>query len=106
MSIGELREGPLHAAVKDWYARPGDRAEVPHGGYVIDLVRGDELIEVQTAGSPRLKPRLAALLAPPPMPIAPPVCAQGRIARVDERGGVAAARRSPLRGGVLDVCAE
>ena len=106
MSIGELREGPLHAAIKDWYARPGDRAEVPHGGFVIDLVRGDELIEVQTAGFHRLKAKLDALLDTHPMTIVHPVCAQRRIVRVDEQGEVVAARRSPLRGGVLDVCAE
>src|SRR3954469_6076153 len=106
MSIGELREGPLHAAIKDWYARPGDRAEVPYGGFVIDIVRGDELIEVQTAGFHRLKAKLDALLDAHAMTIVHPVCAQRRIVRVDEHGEVVAARRSPLRGGVLDVCAE
>src|SRR3954470_6160482 len=106
MSIGELREGPLHAAIKHWYAQPGDRAEVPYGGYVIDLVRGDELIEVQTAGFHRLKAKLDALLDAHPMTIVHPVCAQRRIVRVDEHGEVVAARRSPLRGGVLDVCGE
>jgi len=39
--IGVLRERHLHAAVKRWYAEPGDREEVPVDGYVIDLVRGD-----------------------------------------------------------------
>src|SRR5689334_24634879 len=106
MSIGELREGPLHAAIKDWYARPGDRAEVPFGGFVIDLVRGDELIEVQTAGFHRLRSKLDALLDAHPMTIVHPVCAQRRIVRVDAHGEVLAARRSPVRGGVLDVCAE
>ena len=106
MSIGELREGPLHAAIKDWYARPGDRAEVPYSGFVIDLVRGDELIEVQTAGFHRLKAKLDALLDAHPMTIVHPVCAQRRIVRVDANGEVVAARRSPLRGNVLDVCAE
>lgn len=106
MAIGELREGPLHAALKDWYARPGDRAEVPYGGFVIDLVRGDELIEVQTAGFHRLRAKLDALLDTHPMTIVHPVCARRRIVRVDANGEVVAARRSPLRGGVLDVCAE
>ena len=48
--IGTLRERPLHASLKRWYAEPGDRAEVAVDGYVIDLVRGDLLIEVQTRG--------------------------------------------------------
>src|SRR3954470_12793929 len=104
MSIGELREGPLHAAIKDWYARPGDRAEVPYGGFVIDIVRGEELIEVQTAGFHRLKGKLDALLDAHPMTIVHPVCAQRRIVRVDEHGEGVAARRSPLRGGGLAGC--
>ena len=37
--IGTLRERPLHAALKRWYALPGDRAEHAVDGYVIDLVR-------------------------------------------------------------------
>ena len=39
--IGVMREGPLHAAVKELLARPGDRVEVPVGRFVIDLVRAD-----------------------------------------------------------------
>src|SRR3954451_13073360 len=46
--IGELREGPLHRALKEWLSAPGDAFEVPVEGYVIDLVRADgELVEVQ-----------------------------------------------------------
>jgi hypothetical protein len=40
------------------------------------------------------------------MTIVHPVCARRRIVRVDAHGEVVAARRSPVRGGVLDVCAE
>lgn len=38
--IGTLNEKPLHAALKGWYARPGDRFEVPVDGYLVDIVRG------------------------------------------------------------------
>jgi len=49
-AIGSLNENPLHAAVKAWYAHPGDRLEAAVDGYVVDLVRADgELVEVQTA---------------------------------------------------------
>jgi hypothetical protein len=49
--IGAIGEGPLHAAIKAILARPGDRLEVPLGGFVVDLVRADgELVEVQTGG--------------------------------------------------------
>jgi hypothetical protein len=39
--IGTLREGVLHAQLKSWYRKPGDRLEVRVAGYVVDVVRGD-----------------------------------------------------------------
>ena len=62
-SIGTMRERHLHASLKQWYAEPGDRAEIPVDGYVIDLVRGDLLIEIQTRGFSGMRPKLAAMLA-------------------------------------------
>jgi hypothetical protein len=62
-TIGVLREGPLHAAVKAMLAGPGDRLEVPVGRFVIDMVRADgELVEVQTGGFGPLGAKLDALL--------------------------------------------
>ncbi len=47
-TIGSLNEKSLHAALKAWCLQPGDQTEVPVDGYIIDIVRGDLLIEVQT----------------------------------------------------------
>jgi hypothetical protein len=102
--IGVLREGPLHAAIKAWCARPGDRAEVPVGRFVIDLVRADgELVEIQTGGFSPLGPKLDALLDDHVMRIVHPVAAERRIVRVDDHGEVTASRRSPLRSGAPAV---
>jgi hypothetical protein len=102
--IGVLREGPLHAAVKELCARPGDRTEVALDGFVIDLVRADgELVEIQTGGFAPLGPKLDALLDAHRMRIVHPVAARRRIVRVDEHGEVLSVRRSPRRGETLDV---
>jgi hypothetical protein len=102
--VGELREGPLHAALKRWLAQPGDRLEVPVEGYVIDLVRASgELVEVQTGGFSPLRAKLDALLDRHPMRIVHPVAAERRIVRVDEDGAVVSQRRSPLRPGAAAV---
>ena len=91
-----LREGPLHASIKDWCARPGDRAEVRIERWVIDLVRADgELVEVQTGGFGPLGPKLDALLDGHRMRIVHPVPAERRILRVDDDGEVVRERRSP-----------
>jgi hypothetical protein len=96
--IGELREGPLHAAVKAYLAEPGDRVEVPVGRFVIDLVRADgELVEVQTGGFTALGRKLDALLDEHRVRVVHPVAAERRIVRVDDHGEVLGSRRSPKR---------
>lgn len=96
--IGVLREGPLHAAVKEALGRPGDRFEVAVGRFVIDLVRADgELVEVQTGGFGPLGAKLDTLLDDHRVRIVHPVPAERRIVRVDEHGEVLSARRSPRR---------
>jgi hypothetical protein len=103
-SIGVLREGPLHAALKAVLAQPGDRLEVPVGRFVIDLVRADgELVEVQTGGFGALGNKLDALLDEHRVRIVHPVAAERRIVRIDEHGGVPSVRRSPRRATALEV---
>jgi hypothetical protein len=103
-TIGVLREGPLHAAVKALLAEPGDRLEVPVGRFVIDIVRADgELVEVQTGGFGALGGKLDALLDEHRMRIVHPVAAERRIVRVDADGEVLSARRSPKRATAVAV---
>lgn len=105
--IGTLRETPLHASLKAWYARPGDRVEVPVGGFVIDLVRGDLLIEVQTSGFASMKAKVATLLdAGHRIRIVHPVPVDKWIVRVDGDGKELGRRRSPKHGTTTDVFAE
>jgi hypothetical protein len=103
-TIGVMREGPLHAAVKALLAQPGDRLEVPVGRFVIDLLRSDgELVEVQTGGFGALGSKLDALLDEHRMRIVHPVAAERRIIRVDAHGQVLGARRSPKRATAVAV---
>jgi hypothetical protein len=60
--IGTLREKPLHASLKKWYAGPGDLVELPVHGFVIDLVREDLLIEIQTRDFSSMKQKATTLL--------------------------------------------
>lgn len=102
--IGTLAEGPLHAALKQWLSRPGDRFEVPVDRWVVDLVRADgELVEIQTGGFAPLGPKLDGLLDQHRMRIVHPVPAVRRIVRVDADGVILSERRSPKKAGVLEV---
>jgi hypothetical protein len=103
-SIGVMREGRLHAALKALLAQPGDRVEVPVGRFVIDVVRANgELVEVQTGGFGPLGAKLDSLLDEHRVRIVHPVAARRRIVRVDEHGEVVSSRESPKRGTALEV---
>lgn len=102
--IGVLREGPLHAALKQALALPGDEVEVPVGRFQIDIVRaGGELVEIQTGAFAPLAPKLDALLDLHPFRIVYPVPERRRIVRVDSAGEVLSARCSPRRGSALEI---
>jgi hypothetical protein len=77
---------------------------VPVGRFVIDLVRTDgELVEVQTGGFGPLGAKLDALLDEHRMRIVHPIAAERRIVRMDEKGEVLGARRSPQRSTAVAV---
>ena len=105
--IAVYREGPLHASIKRWYARPGDRVEVAVDGYVIDLVRGRRLIEIQTRGFSGVKPKIAALLANGHrVRIVHPLAVDRWIVTVDHDGTVLTRRRSPRHATLADLAPE
>jgi len=105
--MGTLREQPLHAALKEWYARPGDRIEVPVDGYVIDLLRGDLLIEIQTRGFAGMKAKVATLVAGGHrVRVVHPIAVDRWIVNIDENGLVLSRRRSPKHGSAADVASE
>jgi len=105
--IGTLRERPLHASLKRWYAEPGDRTEVAVDGYVIDLVRGDLLIEVQTRGLSSARHKVAALLGRGHrVRVISPIAVDTWIVKFDGEGHVLSRRRSPRHGAASDVFAE
>jgi hypothetical protein len=103
--IGTLREGPLHAALKEWYMEPGDVAEQPVDGLVVDLVRNDLLIEIQTGGFSPLKKKLDRLLPEHRVRIVHPVAIDTWIVRIGEGGELLSRRKSPKHAQVVDVFA-
>lgn len=105
--IGTLREKHLHAALKRWYSRPGDRIEVPVDRYVADLVRDDLLIEIQTRGFSSMKQKVAALLELGwRVRIVHPIAMDRWIVKIDVDGTEIGRRRSPRHGTPIDVFAE
>ncbi len=99
-------EKHLHAELKAWLARPGDCLEESIDGYVIDLVRGDLLMEVQTRSFGKLKAKLEALLPLHPVRLIYPVTLEKWIRRETADGSLVGRRRSPKHGRVEQIFGE
>lgn len=105
--VGVLNEKPLHASLKAWYAQPGDRFEVPIDGSVIDIVRGELLIEIQTRSFSALRRKLDRLVAAHPVRLVYPIAAEKWIVRLaDDGAAVLGRRKSPQRGAPVDLFRE
>jgi hypothetical protein len=105
--IGTLRETELHAALKRHYARPQDQLEVAVDGYVADIVRDDEVIEIQTHNFAALKPKLLQLVEQHRVRLVYPVAQAKWITRVKaDQQTVLGRRKSPRHGALEDVFAE
>lgn len=105
-AIGTLNEKSLHAALKQWYARPGDLIESPVDGFMVDIVRGDLMIEVQTRNLFSIKSKLERLLAHHPVRLVCPVARDRWIVRQSGKGGRVLGRRKSPKHGVIESIFE
>jgi hypothetical protein len=105
-AVGTLGEKPLHASLKRLYTGAGDRVEVTVEGFVVDIVHGKELIEIQTGSFSHLRRKLTALLPRYRVRVVHPVAVRRQIVRMDADGTVLSCRMSPKKGAITDVFAE
>lgn len=105
--IGLLNEKPLHVSLKEWYAQPGDRFEAAVDGFVIDIVRNDLLLEIQTGNFPAIKSKLTNLVRSHQIRLIYPIAQEKWILKLPKDGGTEVTRRkSPRRGRVEDLFRE
>jgi len=106
-SIGTIQEGSLHASLKAWYMLPGDLSEVTVDGYLVDIVRGELLIEIQTRNFTSLKRKLKALIERHRVRLVFPIPKEKWIGYVTaDREVPLGWRRSPRRGSLEDLFYE
>ncbi len=106
-NIGTLNEKALHAALKEWIAEPGDRFETPVEGYVVDIVRGDELMEIQTRNFSTMKQKLQELTQRQPLRLVYPIAMEKWIVSLPKDSTSKLRRRkSPKRGQPAQLFAE
>ena len=96
--IGTLNERTMHRQLKDLIAKPGDRFEVALDRYVIDIVRGEQLIEIQTSALGALGKKLDAILDHRNVTVVYPVSIRTWHHKED-----GTSRRSPKRRSIYNV---
>jgi hypothetical protein len=105
--IGELNEQPLHAALKRQYASPGAALEVDVDGFVIDVVQGDLLLEIQTGNFSVVKEKMARLATRHPLRLVYPIAREKWLLKLPkQKGGETKRRKSPKRGRLEEVFKE
>jgi hypothetical protein len=75
-------------------------------GYVVDVVRDDELVEIQTASFSSAATKLRRLVADHRIALIHPIALERWLIRVDADGVILSRRRSPKRGQTLDLFRE
>ena len=105
--IGLLNEKPLHASLKEWYAQPEDQIETTVDGYVIDIVRDDLLLEIQTGNFSSIKTKLMNLMRSHQIRLIYPIAQEKWIVKLAKDGSSENTRRkSPKKGRVEDLFRE
>ncbi len=106
-SIGTLNEGHLHASLRAHYVEPGDRIEVALDGYIVDILRGDLIIEIQTANFSAIARKMRDLVSRHRVRLVYPVPRDRWIVKMaQETVGAATRRKSPKHLDVVDVFDE
>jgi len=105
--IGVLNEQPLHAALKQRYASAGASLEMVVDGFVVDVVRDNLLVEIQTGHFSSIKSKMLELADHHRVRLVYPIAREKWLIKLPKAGGSKTNRRkSPKRGRVEEVFKE
>lgn len=104
--IGGYNESTLHRQLKSGLANADDLIEHEIDGYIVDIVRGDQLIEIQTANFGALRPKLLNLIAKYRIRVIYPLAIIKWIIRLTPEGKKLGRRKSPKKATRFDVFNE
>ena len=100
-------ETTLHRELKQRYATEGALVEQRIGRYRIDVVRGNELVEIQLASLSAIRDKIAALVKDHRVLVVKPIIAGKFLVKRRRAGGrIVSRRRSPKRRTLLDLFEE
>jgi len=105
--IGTLNEKSIHATLKNFYAPYAAHQEIKVGGYVADIMIGQEIIEIQTRNFNTMRKKLEAFLKHYDVTIVYPVAHTKWLSWINEETGeVTKKRKSPKTGSLYQIVPE
>ena len=96
----------LHSEIKHWYMVSGDELEVKVEDFIIDILRGKLLIEIQTGNFSAAKKKLIKLLLSNQVRLVYPIAKLKWIVHVSGSGEFVRRRKSPKKGKLTDIFYE
>lgn len=105
--IGQFNEQHLHQSLKAFYAQDIWDTEVPVDGYVVDVVQGERLVEIQTGNFYAIRHKLTDLVKRHAVHLVYPIPLEKWLVKLPvEDKEVSQRRKSPKRGALESIFGE
>jgi len=102
-----MTEYSLHSEIKTWYSISKDDREIKvKDGFVIDVIRDNVFIEIQTKNFSAIKKKINKLIIDKKVRLVYPIAKLKWITYVSKEGNVLNRRKSPKRGKLVDLFYE
>jgi len=101
-----MTEYSLHSQIKNWYKISGDELEAKVEDFIVDILRGKLIIEIQTSNFSEVKKKLIKLLLNNQIRLVYPIAKLKWIVHESRTGHFVRRRKSPKKGRLLDLFYE
>lgn len=101
-----MTEYSLHSEIKAWYKGSEDKLEVKVDDFIVDVLRGKLLIEIQTSNFSAVKKKLVKLLLKNQVRLVYPIAKIKWIVHAPRSGQLLRRRKSPKKGKLVDLFHE
>jgi len=106
-NIGTYKEKKLHIILKRYFEEDTQFHEVKVNGFIADVCRDGEIVEIETSGFSGLKPKLEAYLPDYKVTLVHPLAARKYVSWIDpETGDISPRKKSPKKVSVYDTLFE
>jgi len=106
-NIGTYKEKKLHRILKYYFEENSDFHEVPFEGFIADIKKENQIIEIETSGFVGLRDKLEAFLPTCRVTLVYPIAASSFISWIDpDTGLISPKRKSPKKENIYNLLYE